>query len=323
MSTGNPSRIAFVFPGQGSQHVGMGKDIYDSSPAARRIFADADEVLGFSMRSLCFEGPDEELTDTVNAQPAILTVSIACLEAFRERCDGRGIALRPALVAGHSLGEYSALVAAGALGFRDAVALVRERGRLMKEAGQRYPGGMAAIMGLDNATLEQVCAQASEEGIVVVANHNCPGQTVISGDNQGLQRAIELATSTGARRAVRLAITIASHSPLMQYAATHFEEKLNATAFAQASVPVVCNLTAKPASSVEEIRCELAEQVCHSVRWEQSIVHMVGANVDAFLEIGPGQVLAGLIKRISKEVRAVSINDNKSIAAGIAVLSQG
>lgn len=322
MSIEQADRIVFVFPGQGSQYAGMGKDIYDASIAAQRVFKDAEEALGFGLRTLCFEGPEDELTDTINAQPAILTVSVACLEAFREKCDSLGFSVRPRFVAGHSLGEYSALVAAGALAFPDAVALVRERGRLMKEAGERYPGGMAAVMGLDDAALKRVCEQAGAEGVVVVANYNCPGQTVISGDNIALHRAIQLATEAGARRAVRLAITIASHSPLMREASIHFAKKIEATPFSSAEIPVVCNLTAKPISSIKEIKSELAEQLCNSVLWEQSIAHMVEANINLFVEMGPGQVLAGLIKRISKESRTHSINDARSLEAVFSLLSE-
>ena len=210
------ARIAFVFPGQGSQYVGMGKELYDASPAARRVFQQADAVLGFPLSTLCFEGPQDELDDTFNAQPAILTVSIACLEALKERYGPLGYVLTPTLVAGHSMGEYTALVAAGVLDFEDALKLVRERGRLMKEMAKDYPGGMAAVVGLYEQALEEVVREAQSEGMVSLANANSPGQTVLSGELSALQRAMELAKARGARLVQRLQVSIAAHSPLMQ-----------------------------------------------------------------------------------------------------------
>src|SRR5262249_28869929 len=220
------AKIAFVFPGQGSQYVGMGKQLYDASPAARRIFEQADTTLGFPLSRLCFEGPQEELDDTYNAQPAILTYCIASLEALKERFGPLGYVGAPSLVAGHSMGEFTALVAAGVLDFEDALKLVRERGRLMKESGELRPGGMAAVIGLDDRVLEEVVKEAQSEGVVTVANANSPGQTVLSGEVAALTRAMELAKARGARLVQRLAVSIASHSPLMQQASHHFNDPL-------------------------------------------------------------------------------------------------
>jgi [acyl-carrier-protein] S-malonyltransferase len=307
-------RIAFVFPGQGSQYVGMGRSIYERSPAARAVFERADAALGFPLSRLCFEGPAEELEDTINAQPAILTVSIACLEALREKWRALGQIVRPLFVAGHSLGEYSALVAADALDFAEAVRLVRERGRLMKETSLERPGGMAAIIGLDDATLEEVCCEAASTGVVVVSNANSPDQRVLSGEVQALLRAMELARQRGARRVARLGVSIASHSPLMQRAAQQFSEVLAGIRLREPSVPLVANITGQVLTSAEDIRRELAEQLCRPVQWTHCVTEMLNRGVSSFAEIGPGHVLSGLIRRISQDVQIITLND-QAIAA--------
>jgi [acyl-carrier-protein] S-malonyltransferase len=288
----------------------MGKRLHDISDAARRVFSQADEVLGFPLSRLCFEGPADELEDTLNAQPAILTVSNAALEALRERWQQVGGAVAPICVAGHSLGEYSALVSAGSLDFGDALRLVRERGRLMKEAGHERPGGMAAVIGLTREQLTLVCELASQDGeIVVVANDNGPGQTVISGEARALERAMELATLHGAKRVVRLGISIASHSPLMERAGQQLHDIATRVSFREPTMPVVANLTGRFVTSVEEIRRNVGQHITRPVQWTGSVYEMVDAGVGTFLEVGPSQVLSGLIRRIKREVSTISVAD--------------
>lgn len=302
-------RVGLLFPGQGSQHVGMGQRVHQLSEAARRIFVQAEEILGLPLRRLCFEGPAEELADTANAQPAILTVSLAYLEALRERLRELGTSLQPSMVAGHSLGEFTALVAAKALHFEDALRLVRERGRLMREVSQERPGGMAAVIGLERDALEEVCREASELGLVVVANDNSPGQLVISGEEQALQRAMKLAQRRGAKRVVRLGVTVASHSPLMERVVHALAEMLARIPVREPEIPIMANVTGRILSTVEEIRRELACQVAQPVQWTTSVREMTNRGVTTFLEVGPGQVLTGLVKKIQRDVEAYSMRD--------------
>ena len=310
-------KVAFVFPGQGSQYVGMGRDLYETYPEARALFDEADGILGFPLSKLCFEGPKEELDDTINTQPAIFTTSIACLKALNLL-----FSLNPLFCAGHSMGEYTALVAAGALDFAHALELVRERGRLMKEAGELNPGAMAAIIGLDAGTLEGICREAGSQlpaSSVQIANYNSPGQIVISGHKEALEWAMKLARERVAKRVVPLAVSIASHSPLMRPAAERLRRVVEATPFRRARIPVVANVTAEPITAPEEIKEELVTQLTSPVRWMESVRWMVAQGVTTFVEIGPKNVLTGLIRRIDKSVRTVSVGDVAGVEAFLSV----
>jgi [acyl-carrier-protein] S-malonyltransferase len=290
--------ITYLFPGQGSQYVGMGRDLYTTFPASRDVFDQADDILDTALSRICFEGPANLLNDTWNTQPAILVTSIAALHALPERSIPD-----PAFVAGHSMGEFSALVAASALSFKDGLKLVRERGRLMKEAGDRSPGGMAAILGMERDQVEAICAAGrSQTGEYVgIANDNCPGQLVISGTTTALDRAVELAGDQGAKRVTRLAVSIAAHSPLMKQAAEEFKRALDATPFQKPVVPLVANATASPLTVPDNIREALGLQLTSPVRWTESVRWMIDQGVNRFVEVGPKQVLTGLLRRIDRQ----------------------
>jgi len=341
------AQIAFVFPGQGSQAVGMGADIYDAFPAARGIFATVDQALGFPLTDLCFQGPEELLRETVNAQPAIVTVSLALLAALQAALaddashSSLTSPLTPAYCAGHSVGEYSALVAAEAIDLTDAIRLVRERGRLMHHEGTICPGGMAAVIGMDEDALQEVCREATEltlnaaargnlvdrpihagAGKVIVANFNAPGQIVISGENLALQRAMELAKERGARRVIPLAVSGAFHSPVMQPAAEGLARMIATTAIRDARLPVVSNISAAPLREAQAIRDELAQQIATSVQWTRTIEYLVQAGVTVFIEIGPGQALTGMIKRIARGVTTLNVSDEADISKAVATVRE-
>jgi [acyl-carrier-protein] S-malonyltransferase len=281
----------------------MGRDLYDNVKSAKAVFAQADKALGFPISKLCFEGPEDELRQTINAQPALVTAAFACLEAAREI--SRDKLPAPAFAAGHSLGEYTTLAVAGVFDFITAVRLARERGRLMHEAGQKRPGAMAAIIGLDEAKLAEVCKKSD----TVMANVNSPGQIVISGPAENITRAMEMATAAGASRAIPLQVSGAFHSPLMQPAVEGMTKYLEATTFKTPSIPVIGNVTGAPLTSAEAVKTELRNQLTSPVQWQRTIEYMVNHGVATFIEIGPGKVLTGLIKRINKEVATQNIGD--------------
>lgn len=310
--------VAFLFPGQGSQAVGMGRELATHYPVAAATFAEADELLGFALSKLCFEGPEAELTDTINAQPALLATSVALLRVLEQEL-GQMTATGdvPAYVAGHSMGEYSALVASGAVTYADGLRLVRERGRLMKQAGEQNPGMMAAILGLDEGPVAAVCAEAAARtgGVVQVANDNCPGQVVISGDKAGMEAAMVALGAAGARKIVPLAVSIAAHSPLMQPAAVELRAAIAATPIVDPRVPVLGNTTAQPLSAASALREELAAQLTGGVRWTSSMQRAVADGITDFVEVGPGDALVGMIKRIERAANRHSVSDPAGIAA--------
>lgn len=302
-------KTAFIFPGQGAQSVGMGKDAYDAVPSARDLFRIADEQLGFSLSSIIFNGPEEELKQTANTQPALLATSAVYLEAIR----GKGI--EPDYVAGHSLGEYSALVCAGVLSFEEAVSIVRARGEYMEAAVPGGQGAMAAVLGADREALSGLCKKVTAEGHVVeLANMNCPGQIVISGSASGVAAVAERVKEAGGKRAIPLEVSGPFHSSMMKEAAEQLAGKLEAASFNTPSVPVVANVTARPVEDAAAIRSLLIEQVYSPVLWQDSVEWMISQGVDTFVEIGPGSVLSGLIKKIDRSVQVINVNSLESVS---------
>ncbi|UJF35310.1 ACP S-malonyltransferase [Paenibacillus hexagrammi] len=295
-------KIAFVFPGQGSQSVGMGQDLYQQHPAAKAYFDRADEALGFKLSDLIFQGPEQELKITYHTQPALLTTSIACLEAFK------AAGITPDYVAGHSLGEYSALVAAGVLEFEDAVRTVRARGEFMEQAVPGGLGAMAAVLGAEREALAELCSAITAGGSVVeLANVNCPGQIVVSGSKEGVAAVAERGKEIGAKRVIPLEVSGPFHSSLMKPASERLADVLAGLNMSEASMPVVANVTAQPVTQPDDIRRLLVEQVYSPVLWEDTITYLIAQGVDTFIELGSGTVLAGLIKKVDRSVKAVSL----------------
>ena len=304
---------AALFPGQGSQIVGMGADFAQTYSVAHATFEQADDILGFDLSRICFNGPSDQLDQTVITQPALYVCSIAIWRVLRELLP----TAQPSWMAGHSLGEYSALTAADALSFEDGLRLVHARGRFMGGAGADNPGAMAAILALDSAQVETLCAEVSSETgqVVVLANDNCPGQAVVSGNIAAVDRLIERASDAGARRAVKLSVSVAAHSPLMASALEGFLEVVHSTAFSPPTLPVYGNVTARPLESVAEIQTELDQQLMQSVRWTESMRAIIDAGAETFIEIGSGSVLAGLMRRIDRSKARVSLNTVEALDA--------
>ncbi len=300
---------AYLFPGQASQKVGMGLSVYEQYTSARTVFDEADSVLGFPLSRLCFEGPPDELTKTVNVQPALVATSMACLRAAQEALGSK--LPTPAFVAGHSLGEYTALAAAGALDFADALRLVRERGRLMYEAGLRSPGSMMAVIAFDRGPLQEVCDEAGVE----ISNVNAPGQLVISGAVDKLEKAAELAKERGARRIIPLNVSGAFHSTLMEPVLSEFSDFMQSFTFKAPAVPVVSNVTAQPLTDERSIREELLSQLRQCIQWQASIEYLSGNGITTYYEIGPGTVLSGLVKRISPDAITINLSGTDDIDA--------
>jgi [acyl-carrier-protein] S-malonyltransferase len=309
-------KIAFVFPGQASQYAGMGKELAEKYPAARAVFDEADQALGFSISHMCFAGTEEELKLTANTQPAILTCSVATCRILAEK------GITPDFVAGHSLGEYSALVAAGALKFSDAVQVVRKRGTYMQEAVPAGEGAMAAIMGLSPAVVTDACKRAAQGKVCSPANLNSPEQTVISGHADAVKRAVEIASQSGAKRAVILAVSAPFHCALMMPAQERLEKDLRRTELGPLRVPLVTNVDADSETSGDEARDALIRQVTMPVRWEESVRMLIDEGVNMFVEVGPGRVLTGLLRQIERSVGTLNVEDEKSLATTVEKIAQ-
>lgn len=308
------SSLCFVFPGQGSQHIGMGRDLYENFDAVRRIYEEASEALGYDVAKLSFNGPDEELNKTFRTQPCILIASIAAYTVLTSQGFGVPASLRPSVVAGHSLGEYSALVAAGIISFREAVKLTEKRGQFMQEAVPEGKGLMAAILGLKRDEVDGICLSV-QSGYAAPANYNCPGQIVIAGERPAVEEAMRLAKEAGAKRAVALAVSVPSHCSLMAEASRRLETALGGIEFKTPLIPVVNNADAMFLSNIESIKASLVRQLSSPLLWEDSIRNIAASGVDVFIEAGPGRVLSGLIKRIEPKVRVFNVEDLKGLEA--------
>ncbi len=307
--------VGLVFPGQGSQSVGMGQALYKAQPVVRAVYEEAAAVLGYDVAALCFDGPADRLNLTEYTQPALLTASVAALRVLEP------VGLRPVAVAGHSLGEYSALVAAGGVTFQAAVSLVQKRGRYMAEAVPAGSGQVVAVLGLSRDVIREVCREASALGVVAPANFNCPGQVVIAGEKAAVERATELARAKGSRKVIPLPVSVPVHTPLMQVAADRLAHDVAATTWSDLSVPLVNNADAKPLQSASEVQPSLVRQLPSPVLWEDSVRMMSEMGVTTFLEVGPGTVLAGLVKRIVPDAVTGNVHDPRSLEATMKTLS--
>lgn len=310
-------KLAFVFAGQGAQYVGMGRDLVESFEEARATFDEASEALGFDLRSLCFDGPEERLMETENTQPAVLTLDVACMRVLR------GFGFEPGVAAGLSLGEYAALVCAEAMEFRDAVRIVRKRGRFMQEAVPLGMGGMAALLGMSEEDVYSVCKEASSFGLVEPANFNCPGQIVVSGEREAVRAAVALAKEKGAARSTLLPVSAPFHCKLMEPAAKKLKDELRRVTVRDPAIPIVANVTADYVKEKERIVPALVSQVASPVLWESSMRRLIGDGYDTFVELGPGRTLSGFIRRIDKRCKTLNVEDVNSLERTIKELKEG